>query len=203
MSSSEEHKTFDKEASRWVSRAATGRGVGLACCGDSTSTGGARSSNRNRLHQTCGPVNQQRHVCVEKCQLTMRHVANRSGDSCGESQQRFGGIMTRRAGRTVTGGDAGGAGQSSKPTSTATSQSSRALEKCAKENTWVSTWTGDQLVETRARVKRRRRAMECHGGRLMECHDNRKRRTRESNVALQDLEKTRLSARAARGRESQ
>ena len=38
--------------------------------------------------------------------------------------------------------------------------------------------------------------MECHGGRLMECHDDRKSRARESNVALQDLEKTTLSTRA-------
>ena len=44
--------------------------------------------------------------------------------------------------------------------------------------------------------------MECHGGRLMECHDDRKRRARESNVALQDLEKTTLSTRAARGGET-
>ena len=50
----------------------------------------------NRLHQTCGPVNDQRHVCVEKCPLTMRHVAKRSGDSCGESKQSFGGIKTWR-----------------------------------------------------------------------------------------------------------
>ena len=61
----------------------------------------------------------------------------------------------------------------------------------------------NSLSKTRARVKRRRRAMECHGGRIMECHDDRKRRTRESNVALQDLEKTTLSTRAARGRGSQ
>ena len=100
-------------------------------------------------------------------------------------------------------GIAGGAGQSSKPTSTTTSQSSRALEKRAEENMWVSTWTSKQLVETRARVKRRQRAMECHGWRLMECHDDRKRRARESNVALQDLEKTTLSTRAARGGERQ
>ena len=60
--SSEEHKTFDKEASRWVSSAATGRGVGSACCGYSTSTGGAEGFISNRLHQTCGPVNQQRQV---------------------------------------------------------------------------------------------------------------------------------------------
>ena len=38
--------------------------------------------------------------------------------------------------------------------------------------------------------------MECHGERLMECHDDRKNRARESNVALQDLEKTMLSTRA-------
>ena len=51
----------------------------------------SKKLHSNRLHQTCGPVNQQRHVCVEKCPLTMRHVAKRSGDSCGESQQSFGG----------------------------------------------------------------------------------------------------------------
>ena len=61
----------------------------------------------------------------------------------------------------------------------------------------------NRLSKTRARVKRRRRAMECHGGRHMECHDDRKRRTRESNVALQDHEKTPLSTRAACGRGSQ
>ena len=44
--------------------------------------------------------------------------------------------------------------------------------------------------------------MECHGVRLMECHVDRKRITRESNVALQDLEKTTLSTRAAREKES-
>ena len=38
--------------------------------GDSTTT--------TRLHQTCGPVNQLRHVCVEKCPLTTRHVATRT-----------------------------------------------------------------------------------------------------------------------------
>ena len=42
--------------------------------------------------------------------------------------------------------------------------------------------------------------MECHGGQLMECHDDRKRKTRESNVALEDLEKTTPSTRAARGK---
>ena len=57
----------------------------------------------------------------------------------------------------------------------------------------------NSLSKTRANVKRRRRAMECHGGRLMECRDDRNRRARESNVALQDLEKTTLSTRAARG----
>ena len=43
--------------------------------------------------------------------------------------------------------------------------------------------------------------MECHGGRLMECHDDRKKINRESNIALQDLEKTAPSTRAARGEE--
>ena len=55
------------------------------------------------------------------------------------------------------------------------------VKKRAEENTWVSTWTGEP------RVKRCLRAMECHGGRLMERHGDRKRRARESNVALQDL----------------
>ena len=67
-------------------------------------TGQAREEQKlhsNRLHQTCGPFNQQRHVCVEKCPLTMRHVAKRSGDSCGESQQSFGGIATRRPRRNT------------------------------------------------------------------------------------------------------
>ena len=45
--------------------------------------GRSKKLHSNRLHQTCGPVNQERHVCVEKCPLTMRHVAKRSGDSCG------------------------------------------------------------------------------------------------------------------------
>ena len=40
-----------------------------------------------------------------------------------------------------------------------------------EENTWVSTWTREQLVGNSAR------AMECHGERLMECHDDRKRTT--------------------------
>ena len=38
----------------------------------------ARETTR-RLHQTCGPVNQCEHVC-EKCPLTMRHTAKRSGE---------------------------------------------------------------------------------------------------------------------------
>ena len=40
--------------------------------------GRSKKLHSNRLHQTCGQVNQQRHVCVEKCPLTMRHVAKRS-----------------------------------------------------------------------------------------------------------------------------
>ena len=63
--------------------------------------GRSKKLHINRLHQTCGPVNQQRHVCVEKCPLTVRHVAKRSGDSCGESQQSFGGIATRRPRRNT------------------------------------------------------------------------------------------------------
>ena len=40
--------------------------------------GGAERLHNNRLHQTCRPVNQLRHVCVEKCPLTTRHVATRT-----------------------------------------------------------------------------------------------------------------------------
>ena len=73
-----EQKTFHKASRRGHSRAATGRGAGRAQCGDSTSTGGAERLHSNRLHQTCRPVNQLRHVCVEKCPLTTRHVATRT-----------------------------------------------------------------------------------------------------------------------------
>ena len=73
-----EQKTFHKASRRGHSRAATGRGAGRAQCGDSTSTGGAERLHNNRLHQTCRPVNQLRHVCVEKCPLTTRHVATRT-----------------------------------------------------------------------------------------------------------------------------
>ena len=45
--------------------------------------GAERLHNNDRFHQTCGPVNQQRHVCVERCPLITRHSAIRSGDSCG------------------------------------------------------------------------------------------------------------------------
>ena len=40
-----------------------------------------------RVHQTSRPLNQCRHVCVEKCPLTTRHVATRSRDSCGSERQ--------------------------------------------------------------------------------------------------------------------
>ena len=87
VSSSEEHKTFHK-ASRWgYSRAATGRGGGRARCRLARARERAEkdSSNDNRLHQTCRPVNQKTHVCVEKGPLTTRHTARRSRDSCGMS----------------------------------------------------------------------------------------------------------------------
>ena len=84
VSSSEEHKTFHK-TSRWgYSRAATRRGAGRARC----RLARARVANDNRLHQTCRPINQYTHVCVEKCPLTTRHTARRSRDSCGMSDDR-------------------------------------------------------------------------------------------------------------------
>ena len=36
---------------------------------------GQHKHGRSRRSSTAGLVNQQRHVCVEKCPLTMRHVA--------------------------------------------------------------------------------------------------------------------------------
>ena len=88
VSSSEEQKTFYK-ASRWgYSRAATGRGAGRARCRLVHEHGREQngSTNNSRLHQTCRPVNQFEHVCVERCPLTMRHAAKRSGDSCGNER---------------------------------------------------------------------------------------------------------------------
>ena len=78
-----EQKTFHKASRRGHSRAATGRGAGRAQCGDSTSTGGAERLQQQQLHQTCRRFNHLEHVCVEKCPLTTRHTAARSGDSCG------------------------------------------------------------------------------------------------------------------------
>ena len=102
-----EQKTFHKASRRGHSREATGRGAGRAQCGDSTSTGGAERLFNNRLHQICRAANHLEHVCVERCPLTTRHTAARSGDSCGETNadhtrelcrhsQSFGGIATRR-----------------------------------------------------------------------------------------------------------
>ena len=90
VSSLEEHKTFHK-ASRWgYSRAATGRGAGRAGCRLARARERAEKDpiNDNRLHQTCRPVNQYTHVCVEKCPLTMRHKARRRRDNCGMSDDR-------------------------------------------------------------------------------------------------------------------
>ena len=66
-SSSGSKRPSTKASRRGHSRAATGRGAGRAQCGESTSTGGAERLHSNKLHQTCRPVNQLRHVCVEKC----------------------------------------------------------------------------------------------------------------------------------------
>ena len=70
----------------------------VLAAGNSTSTGGAQDSNSNRLHQTCRPVDQFEHVCVEECPLTTRHTAKRSGDSCGESHRASAG--SRPGGRS-------------------------------------------------------------------------------------------------------
>ena len=46
----------------------------------------ARAPKTTRRGSTGHPVNQHRHACVERCPLTTKHTANRSGDNCGESQ---------------------------------------------------------------------------------------------------------------------
>ena len=46
------------------------------------------SISNTRLHQTRRPVNQCWRVCVERCPLTMRHVATRSGGTCGSESTR-------------------------------------------------------------------------------------------------------------------
>ena len=61
------------------------RGVGRACCGNCTGTGGAQDSTET--FSTRHASGQFEHVCVEKCPLTTRHTANRSGDSCEGSQR--------------------------------------------------------------------------------------------------------------------
>ena len=56
-----------------------------------TSTGRSRtkdSSSNARLPQMRRLVNQCRRVCAERCPLTMRHVATRSGHSCGSESTR-------------------------------------------------------------------------------------------------------------------
>ena len=148
-----------------------------------TSTG----DNKNRLHQTCRPVNQFEHVCVEKCPLTMRHTAIRGGDSCGESQRlSFGGSAPRRPKRdsrnTVTimlkpfarargRRECESRSNQALETRTSTHRAGRGrrvvlvspadhaqhpkvraeeqrVSEHAETNTWVSTWTSEQLVET-------------------------------------------------------
>ena len=63
----------------------------VLAAGTAQARGGAQDSNGNRLQQTCRPVDQFEHVCVEKCPLTTRHTAKRSGDrkpDHGKTQRR-------------------------------------------------------------------------------------------------------------------
>ena len=92
MSSSEEQKTFHK-ASRWGTIASSDRTRRWTCMlRGQHKHGRSTRLHSNRLHQTCRPVNQFEHVCVEKCPLTTRHTAKRSGDSCGESHRSSAGV---------------------------------------------------------------------------------------------------------------
>ena len=46
-----------------------------------------RAQVQGRLHQTCWPVNQNEHVCVEKCPLTTRHAASAAVAAASEEQE--------------------------------------------------------------------------------------------------------------------
>ena len=194
-SSSEEHKTFFKKL------------------------------HSNRLHQTCGPVNQQRHVCVEKCQAQrrqLRRVATelrRDRDPEAEAKHaKHGRIRTQisylsrmtsdRGGEeTVTSTHSGWRGRRCCWSVQQTTQHNdvpeqpSAGEACGREHVGQHV---DRQTACRKKKGSREATPESHGvpwgGRLMECHDCRKRRTRDSNVALQDHEKTTFSTRSARGR---
>ena len=80
-SSSEERQDLQQGLAIGHLRTATGRGARRARCGLHKYGGGAEGHQQQRLHQTCGPVNQHTHVHVEKCPLTMRHAATSTGDS--------------------------------------------------------------------------------------------------------------------------
>ena len=97
VSSSGEQKTFHK-ASRRGEFASSDRTRRWTCLlRGQHKHGRSTRLHNNKLHQTCRPVNQFEHVCVEECPLTTRHTANRSGDSCEESQRlSFGGSRPRR-----------------------------------------------------------------------------------------------------------
>ena len=189
--------------------------------------GRSKKLHINRLHKTCGPVNQQRHVCVERCptdheargqaqRRQLRRVATelrRDHDPEAEAKHAKHGRIRTQIGHlsmmtSVRGKQNDLHAQSLEGTQVVlVSPANQPAQRRARAaELWRSVrkrtrGQANSLSKTWARVKRRRRAMECNGGRIMECHDDRKRRTRESNVELQDLEKTALSTREARGGE--
>ena len=92
MSTSEEQKTFRK-ATRRSTIASSDRTRRWTCMlRGQHKHGRSTRLHSNRLHQTCRPVNQFEHVWLEKCLLTTRHTAKRSGDSCGESHRASAGV---------------------------------------------------------------------------------------------------------------
>ena len=98
MSSPGEQKTFHKASRRGKFASSDWTRRWTCLLRGQHKHGRSTRPHNNKLHQTCRPVNQFEHVCVEKCALTTRHtVSRRSGDSCEESQRlSFGGSRPRR-----------------------------------------------------------------------------------------------------------
>ena len=49
---------------------------------------GQHGESKQKLHQSRRAANQHEGVCVDRCPLTSRHTAKRSGDSCGSESTR-------------------------------------------------------------------------------------------------------------------
>ena len=70
--------------------------LSAACTSTGWRTTGSTNTEGSTRHADWSIITSMS-ACVEKCPLTMRHIAKRSGDSCGESQRlSFGGTAAQR-----------------------------------------------------------------------------------------------------------